>query len=122
MKCKLCGKEFEPKAKTNKFCSQVCSHKWMEIHGHDTSPKDEPPRICSVCGKEYKVRQRTQRYCSEECQKIAKAEYLREYRKRKVDTKPKKKEKPKRIPFDKDYAKNQMAQTLAMLPKIGEKL
>lgn len=41
--CKICGKEFNKRRKTSKYCSVDCQHKGQIKH-------DYSPRICPICG------------------------------------------------------------------------
>lgn len=54
MKCRQCGKEFEPNIPTQKFCSRKCSQQ----NGYARKKTGEPPPasepfefICKHCGK-----------------------------------------------------------------------
>jgi len=62
MKCRQCGKDFEPKVKWQKSCSLLCSSRWLNAHPNRQS------HICKGCGKEFipKVNDRLS-YCSREC-------------------------------------------------------
>ena len=64
MKCKYCGKEFEPIHKNKKYCSDEClknSHKTTKI----TKAKE-----CVICGKRFIPRSVKNVCCSPECRRI----------------------------------------------------
>lgn len=87
MKCRQCGKEFEPSVPWQKFCSQKCSHKNIRNRRKSGEP---PPRgepfefICAHCGKHVEndgYHDQRFIYCSRRCHDRAK-EQRKEYRKR----------------------------------------
>lgn len=63
--CEYCGKEFESKKKSTKFCCRTCSNK--------SRYKARTTYICDYCGKEFErlssqVNGKHNIYCSIECQ------------------------------------------------------
>ena len=69
MKCERCTKDFNPKMKTQRFCSVKCRRqgedKLQKLRRNLTIPNV----ICVVCGKEHKLRQPGCLTCSKECSK-----------------------------------------------------
>ena len=84
IKCEICGKEFEPKRKDSKFCSDKCS---MIYHNGNAKAKyiSKPKlkKICPMCGKEF-LTNTIQKYCSAECRIKGRAEYQRQRNKSKT--------------------------------------
>ena len=46
--CEQCGKEFETRGKTKRFCSGACSQKYRRVNGLNNIKA-----ICVICGKEF---------------------------------------------------------------------
>jgi len=63
--CLFCGKEFETKKRTQKFCSSSCVslYNWQNI-----SPII---KNCALCGKQFHTKVYHQKYCSSECRQKA---------------------------------------------------
>lgn len=59
--CLFCGKKFEAKKRTQKFCSHFCfwHYTWQN--------KSVIIKKCLVCGKEFETTTPHQKYCSPEC-------------------------------------------------------
>ena len=74
MKCRHCGKEFEPQTRRQKFCSCNCSIKAHYYRSHERRPDKRP---CDHCGKEYVPISISSRYCSANCAKLGKLEKAR---------------------------------------------
>ena len=61
MKCITCGKEFEGKRKTAKYCSDACrnafrdsgSKKLAGVDKVSVTKKDVPEGFCEVCGRNH---------------------------------------------------------------------
>ena len=60
MKCITCGKEFESKRKTAKYCSDACRNAFRDsgskkLAGVDkvSVPKKVPEGFCEVCGRNH---------------------------------------------------------------------
>lgn len=72
MKCKLCGKEFTPKYKQTRYCSDECKaagHRARNRANYKRYYKHKPQekRTCAVCGAEFTVKREGQVTCSEKC-------------------------------------------------------
>lgn len=81
--CSVCGSEFTPTGRNQKYCSPECAHKaLLELH-----PKRDLTRYCKVCGTEFIPRTYNQKYCSKECSReaesiMAKAWYIEHVKKK----------------------------------------
>lgn len=74
--CPTCGKEFVPKQRRRKYCSQACYHK-QPVWNKGTKGlqkawnRQDLYATCEYCGKEFKItlcRVATARFCSRTCQ------------------------------------------------------
>lgn len=66
--CPICGKEFEPRRCSQKYCSPACYDE--ENHRRARAryvPVKNESRTCPVCGKEFVSHNRNQKYCSDAC-------------------------------------------------------
>ena len=52
MNCLHCGKEFEPKNSTQKYCRRKC---FKAANYRKNNPKEYPKFICSSCGASIKL-------------------------------------------------------------------
>ena len=71
--CIFCNKEFIPKRKSQKYCSDTCRYKAKyekRCQREDIKHLNEP-RICPLCGKEFTSHSPGQKYC-DDCIPIAK--------------------------------------------------
>lgn len=69
-KCKHCGKALiqQPKAKTKKFCGDVCRFAWWRAHRGEMNSKNMVTRPCHNCGKNFEAYEKAnQKYCSHFC-------------------------------------------------------
>ena len=65
-KCECCGKEFEKKTKSQKFCSNACKSKSRRDHKIDNVIK-----ICECCGEEFTANKYSKIiFCSRTCKNI----------------------------------------------------
>lgn len=64
--CAECGKEFIPKSKASRFCSNEC-----QIEYKRKNRKECPPKMCATCGKEFVPKSNYAKYCSAECREAA---------------------------------------------------
>lgn len=71
MICQCCGKEFEQKAHSQKYCSQECYKTVRAIREKQKREERREKAICVICGKNFK-RQGCEKVCSEECRKVSK--------------------------------------------------
>ena len=85
--CKICGKTFTPRRRSQLCCSAECSkeNKLRLARIRYTAKKTKTPktsRICIICGKTFTPRQRNYLCCSPECSKENKRRQslLRRYR------------------------------------------
>lgn len=64
MKCEFCGKEFQKRAATQKYCSCTCQRKAEYLREH----REKKPKIakCAFCGIEF-LSYNGRKYCSEKC-------------------------------------------------------
>ena len=80
MKCEICGAEFEPKCKTQRYCSRAeCKREGLRRwqRANRKALKLQSVMKCEICGAEFEPKRKTQRYCSRaEC----KREGLRRWR------------------------------------------
>lgn len=67
MKCKICGKEFEPVSKRNVYCSRKCYYKSVMERSRGGDYKTFKPKICMNCGKEFTPKTKYQIFCSHDC-------------------------------------------------------
>lgn len=68
MICPMCGVEFAPRYKWQKYCNSKCALKANPSPKH--KPAERTERQCVICGKTYKVHQGNQRTCGAyECRK-----------------------------------------------------
>jgi hypothetical protein len=73
--CNQCGKEFQSKKKSPRFCSKDCKNRYQSIHNRGANNpfyKDKIKRICQTCGKEFEVHPSVVehghgKFCSKEC-------------------------------------------------------
>ena len=63
-KCKICGKEFEPRIKTQVCCSPECSNKNKD--NIRKKHKNQEQNVCPNCGKTFWGHY-GKRYCSKQC-------------------------------------------------------
>ena len=66
MKCQVCGREFEPHRRDQKYCSKKCRNKYRNVK-HEV-------KKCECCGREYVARAANQRFCSERCRFLGPAQ------------------------------------------------
>ena len=67
-KCLICGKEYESKMETSKFCSNACKSKNRRMQQKDLIEKK-----CIICNKTFKTNKfRPAKTCNNECKKILK--------------------------------------------------
>lgn len=71
MICNFCGKEFEQKIHSQKYCSQECYKNARAVREKEERKKRKEKAICVICGKSFK-RQGYEKICSEECRKVSK--------------------------------------------------
>ena len=69
MICQCCGKEFESKVNSRKYCSKECCEKARELRYEQAKEKRKEQAVCIVCGKTFK-RKDKEKACSEECKKV----------------------------------------------------
>jgi len=63
-KCIVCGKTFEKRKETHRFCSGKCRNSY----NNSKTAKEKRTVRCVVCGKEFQViGNRVAKYCSSEC-------------------------------------------------------
>lgn len=69
MNCKNCGNEYEPKRKTQIYCSKGCSEKWKYKNRiRERKARVHITYICKFCSKEYHPKEVNRNtYCSREC-------------------------------------------------------
>jgi len=88
--CQYCGKRFNKKYHTEKYCSDNCREKAVREqklkYNHENRKVDEDIIVkCQYCGKEFVRGYNSQVYCSDDCSKKAfldqQAEYSRKRRK-----------------------------------------
>jgi len=78
IKCKYCGKTFQPPEKGRKFCSHECYEKWET--GQTYHYKSPVKKVCPVCGKVFFVAPYKAEkicYCSRKCLGEWRAENIR---------------------------------------------
>lgn len=69
MKCEICGKEFEPKYKSQKFCSRKC----VAIYSNKEAKKlrilryYENPSLCKCCGNIIPFESKQNVFCNSSC-------------------------------------------------------
>lgn len=65
--CECCGREFETKMPTAKFCSKKCTNE----HNRDVynGKRELFTKVCIKCGKEFQTGRSFQKLCSEKCRK-----------------------------------------------------
>ena len=81
MKCKNCGREFDPRHKLQKYCSAECAQavKLAQNREYKRCQQIGPVAVkCAVCGKEFTARATNIKTCSAECRKKYKATAYRE--------------------------------------------
>ena len=66
MICEHCGKSFEAKRSTARFCGAKC-----RVAFNRAAKKQVVKKICIVCGNEFIQKHGNQLYCSDECSEIA---------------------------------------------------
>lgn len=69
MKCRHCGKEFEPKQhgrKNTGFCCKHCADNYRRIEKIKKDP-NVTAKTCTVCGKEFYTLCKGKKCCSKEC-------------------------------------------------------
>lgn len=65
--CIICGKEYEAKRKSQKFCSNACKSQYRRLNGLDNIKA-----VCPICGNEFiKNKYEKKQYCSVKCRVIA---------------------------------------------------
>lgn len=67
MKCKICGKEFEPRNRLNVYCSRECYNEASRIRARGGDYKEFKPRKCLNCGKEFTPKSKKQVFCCYNC-------------------------------------------------------
>jgi predicted nucleic acid-binding Zn ribbon protein len=75
--CAVCGKEYTPKAKVQKYCGPSCyatidkaRQRTAKSATRATEPKAErPTKPCAICANQFTPKSRSQRLCSPECRK-----------------------------------------------------
>lgn len=85
-KCIMCGREFVPKTKRSRFCSETCMRKCCyqkEREKKRSAPKKE--KICVICGKVIDPKKSSKKYCSAECRKKNEQAYSEMLRNRKIE-------------------------------------
>ena len=72
--CTVCGKEFEAKKSTKKYCSDICQYKARQIREKQKKELikqgiDPNIKKCLICGKEFKPKDKNanQRSCCYDC-------------------------------------------------------
>ncbi|NJL06969.1 MAG: hypothetical protein HC900_00920 [Methylacidiphilales bacterium] len=61
--CERCGKQYQSRAQTSRFCSKACS---------DAAIRVLPDRDCKMCGATFRPRNSNSEYCSPKCRDEAK--------------------------------------------------
>ena len=59
--CMFCGKTFEAKRSSAKYCSMYCNHQY------NRPPVPFLEKVCVFCGKPFKTHNSTARCCSKIC-------------------------------------------------------
>ena len=67
VKCKLCGKTFNQRRKSQEFCSQDCSNKAFPGKGGRKPAAGLEPRTCIVCGEQFQPYRDNSITCSQKC-------------------------------------------------------
>jgi predicted nucleic acid-binding Zn ribbon protein len=77
MKCKICGKEFEPRTKQGLYCSDECRKYMDKVYAATKMAKEKAKRalvdrtrICPICDKPF-TEKHGEVYCSDICRKHA---------------------------------------------------
>lgn len=75
-RCKYCGKYFEPRRKTIRYCSQECSdlfHRDFYLNKRKLLSGRKPVEFitCGICGKEFEKKSPTHLFCSDDCKRAA---------------------------------------------------
>lgn len=65
-KCVICGKEFTPKAVSQKYCCDKCKGEGLR-RVKEQYKKRLAIKKCPICNKKFKPNTSTQKYCSVEC-------------------------------------------------------
>lgn len=94
--CEMCGKEFEAKIKSAKYCSKNCGQKKWRMLNTDISKKTKEAAKCIVCGNEFKKLRKDHVCCSKKCSqkkykestKIRVAEWREKQKAKKKEPKP----------------------------------
>ena len=61
--CIVCGKEYTPKRKDQKWCCEECKKKYR----NDKRRKEHPDKVCKYCGKSFSPKKDTQNFCCKRC-------------------------------------------------------
>ena len=69
MKCAVCGKEFESKQRTQKYCSLKCQQQMCYQRRVAKRAERRSKVKCPVCGVEFQQGRYGQQYCSKACAK-----------------------------------------------------
>ena len=83
--CKWCGKEFEPRHYSTKYCSDKCRKDFYRKYYRERYKHKNPKLVtCLICGKSFWRRgKQNSKYCSPECASEAHRNLARDYSKRK---------------------------------------
>ena len=65
--CKLCGKPFYQRRKSQQFCSQDCSNKAFPGTGGRKPARGLEPRDCIVCAEQFQPYRASSVTCSQQC-------------------------------------------------------
>lgn len=139
--CKRCGKEFLSDKSSTTYCSRECYSAAAKDRGFASlkAKLATEVRTCRICGASFTPKAGNQVCCSPECTTENRKRASRELHiKKNYHKKPGKPENPNkkdakaRLKHQQDrdvwghdpneYARMQIAKTLAMLPKIGERV
>jgi len=72
--CPVCGTEFKPKSKVQKFCSPQCFRKHHSRMQSDKIKEEiRTEKTCAICGKKF-VGTPREKYCSKECYKVSQSQ------------------------------------------------
>ena len=83
--CELCGKEYESRTSTSKYCSSKCREKMGGIKQRQAYIDNRTQKKCKKCGKEFMPGHMTQVYCSETCRFLSRQIHKKQAPKVQVD-------------------------------------
>lgn len=85
VECPICGKEFERKHNSQKYCSKDCAvsaKKQQDKQYYERNKEQLKKVVCSWCGRAFITPNARRKYCSDECRHYAKLEQGSEAKRR----------------------------------------